>query len=269
MADIKTRNTKLKVVCVQMDSKLGCPNENYDYAEKMIQEAIKEQPDIIILPEAWENLGPLKEILTEVCCKDGDKIRHRIGGLAKKYKVNIVAGSVYDMHNGNIYNTAFVFDRCGECVATYDKTHLVFPSEFKSCTEGDRLCTFMLDGVKCGIIICNDLKFPEPIRKLALSGIDILFVPSAWPDNGLYRLEPLRLARAIENQIFVVNCNSCCAAVGKVNGGHSAIINPRGIILAEAGASEEIISAECDLQLIEKGRDGGQSIFIRRRPELY
>ena len=269
MLDANTKSTKLKVVCVQMDSKLECPDENYDHAEEMIIQAIEEQPDVIVLPECFENYGKLKERLAEICSRDGDKVKARIGGLAKKYKVNIVAGTVLDMHNGKIYNTAYVFDRCGECVAAYDKIQLVYPSEFAYCVEGDSLCTFLLDGVKCGIMVCNDLKFPEPIRKLALDGIDILFVPSAWPESTMYRLEPLRLARAIENQFFVVNCNSCCAAPGKVNGGRSVIIDPSGRIIAIAGKNEEIISAECDLQNIEKSREGGQSIFQRRRPELY
>jgi len=269
MADIERKTTKLKITCIQMDSKLECPDENYDRAEQLIQEAIKEQPDVIVLPEIWENMGTLRKRLSEICCKDGDRVKRRIGGLAKKYKVNIVAGSVYDMHNGSIYNTAFIFDRRGECVAAYDKTHLVFPGEFEYVAEGDRVCSFTLDGVKCGIVICNDMKFPEPMRKLALSGIEILFVPSAWTVASLFRLEYLRVARAIENQYFVVNCNSCSTVVGTVYGGKSAIVSPWGKILAEAGETEEIFSAECDLQLIDKIRSGGQSIFARRRPELY
>ena len=270
MSDILAKNTKPKIVCIQMYSKLGCPEENEEHAQELIgQTAAEQQPDIIILPENFKNLGKLKENLADHCYKDGDGIKRRIGALAKKYNVNIVAGSEADMHNGKIYNTAFIFDRSGECIATYDKTHLVYPSEFKHHPEGDSLCTFMLDGIKCGIVICNDLKFPEPIRKLALEGIEILFVPSAWPDSTLFRLEPLRLARAIENQIFVVNCNACAPGLGKVNAGNSVIIDPSGRVIASAGATEEIIMAECDLHLIENARRGGQSIFERIRPELY
>lgn len=260
---------KLKITCIQMDSKLACPEENYRHAEELICEAVKEQPDVIVLPESFENFGPLREKLAEICNREGHIVKERIGSLAKKFKVNIVAGSVADLHGGKIFNTAFVFDRDGECVASYDKTHLVYPSEAKWYAEGDSLCSFMLDGVKCGIIICNDFKFPEPIRKLTLEGIDILFAPSAWDTFGMFRLRPLRLARAIENQIFVVNCNSCCTTDKKTNAGESAIIDPRGNILALAGENEEILSAECDMYLVEKGRQNGQSIFLRRRPEVY
>lgn len=269
MLSEKQEARKLKITCIQMDSKLACPDENYRHAEELICDAVKEQPDVIVLPESFENFGPLRERLADVCGRNGDIVKRRIGGLAKKYRVNIVAGSVADLHDGKIYNTAFVFDRNGECVASYDKTHLVFPREARFYAEGDSLCSFVLDGVKCGIVICNDFKFPEPIRKLALEGIEILFAPSAWDDSGMFRLRPLRLARAIENQIFVVNCNSCCTTDKKTNGGESAIIDPRGNILALAGTSEEILSAECDMQLVEKGRQDGQSIFLRRRPEVY
>ncbi|MBQ7011075.1 MAG: carbon-nitrogen family hydrolase [Clostridia bacterium] len=262
-------NAKLKIVCIQMESKLGCPDENFDRAVELLEEALKEQPDVIVLPEIFDNPGELKERMTEFCCKDGDKIKARIGGFAKEHGVNIVAGSVSEMHNGKFYNTAFVFDRCGDCIATYDKIQLVYPGEFKYYTEGDSLCTFVLDGVKCGLIICNDLKFPELARSLALDGINILFVPSAWPEGSIFRMKALRLARAIENQIFVVNCNSCSHSIGKVYGGQSAIIEPIGKIISSAGPTEEIISAECDLQMIEKCRAGGQSIFDRRHPELY
>lgn len=224
---------------------------------------------MIVLPEAFENYGPLRETIADICGKNGDIVKKRIGGLAKKWNVNIVAGSVADLHDGKVYNTAFVFDRNGDCVASYDKTHLVFPDEASIYEEGDRLCTFMLDGVKCGIIICNDLKFPEPIRKLALEGIKILFVPSAWDVGGMFRLRPLRLVRAIENQFFVINCNSCCTTDKKVNAGESEVIDPRGNVIVIAGSKEEILSAECDLQLVEKAHSGGQSIFLRRRPELY
>lgn len=269
MADQIQKAKILKITCIQMDSKPANPDENYRHAEELICDVIKEQPDVIVLPESFENFCHLRDKLTDICNQNGNIVKERIGKLAKKFKVNIVAGTVANMYDGKLYNTSFVFDRNGECIASYNKTHLVFPGEAALYTEGDSLCSFMLDGVKCGIIICNDIKFPEPVRNLALKGIEILFVPSAWDVGGMFRLRPLRLARAIENQIFVVNCNSCCKTDRKTNAGESAIIDPRGNILALAGKSEEILHAECDMQLIEKGRRNGQSIFLRRRPEIY
>lgn len=259
----------MKVTCLQMDMKLGCPNENFSHAETLIREASKARPDVIILPETWNTGFFPKENLTKLCCRDGDSVKERIGALAKKYKVNIVAGSVSNIRGDKVYNTAMVFDRYGMCVACYDKTHLFTPmGEDASYTHGAHLCHFMLDGVKCGIIICYDLRFPELTRKLSLQGLDMLFVVSQWPKERIFHLRTLTMARAIENQIFVVCCNSCGTAGETVYGGNSAVIDPFGQTVALAGETEEVLSAQCNLQMLTQIRSR-IPVFRDRRPDLY
>ena len=259
----------MKVTCLQMNMKLGCPKENFSLAEQLIVESVKAQPDVIVLPETWNTGFFPKENLAELSCKDGDEVKSCIGGLAKQYGVNIVAGSVSNVRNGKVFNTAMVFDRDGECIAEYDKTHLFTPmGEDDYYTCGDRLCRFTLDGVKCGVIICYDVRFPELTRNLALQGLDILFVVSQWPKERIFHLRTLTTARAIENQMFVVCCNSCGTAGKTVYGGNSAIIEPFGKTLALAGENEEIITATCDMQILSDIR-GSIPVFRDRRPELY
>ena len=259
----------MKVACMQMDMKFGCPEINFLHAEKLICEAVKEQPDVLVLPETWNTGFFPKENLSDLCCQDGDTVKLRIGELAKKYKVNIVAGSVSNVRGGKVYNTAFVFDRDGICIAEYDKTHLFTPmGEDDYYTCGDHLCRFTLDGVKCGIIICYDVRFPELTRSLALQGLDMLFVVSQWPKERIFHLQTLTVARAIENQMFVVCCNSCGTAGKTVYGGHSAIIEPFGKTLVLAGENEEILTAECDLQILNEIRNS-IPVFRDRRSELY
>ena len=259
----------MKVTCLQMNMKLGCPKENFSLAEKLIVESVKAQPDVIVLPETWNTGFFPKENLAELSCKNGYEVNNRIGELAKKYKVNIVAGSVSNVRGGKVYNTAFVFNRTGSCIAEYDKTHLFTPmGEDDYYTCGDHLCRFELDGVKCGIIICYDVRFPELTRSLALQGLDMLFVVSQWPKKRIFHLRTLTTARAIENQMFVVCCNSCGTAGKTVYGGNSAIIEPFGKTLALAGENEEILTAECDLQILNEIRNS-IPVFSDRRPELY
>ena len=259
----------MKVSCLQMNMKLGCPDENFSRAEKLICEAIKEQSDIIVLPETWNTGFFPKENLKELCCKDGDTVKLHIGELAKKYKVNIVVGSVSNVRDDKVYNTAFVFNRDGMCIAEYDKTHLFTPmGEDDYYTRGDHLCCFTLDGVKCGIIICYDVRFPELTRKLALQGLDMLFVVSQWPKERIFHLRTLTSARAIENQMFVVCCNSCGTADKTVYGGNSAIINPLGKTIALAGEAEKILSAEIELQMLTQIRNS-IPVFRDRRQALY
>ena len=259
----------MKVSCLQMNMKLGCPKENFPLAEKLIVESVKAQPDVIVLPEAWNTGFFPKENLAELSCKDGDEVKSHIGTLAKQYGVNIVAGSVSNVRDGKVFNTAMVFDRDGECIAEYDKTHLFTPmGEDDYYTCGDHLCRFTLDGVKCGIIICYDVRFPELTRSLALQGLDMLFVVSQWPKERIFHLQTLTVARAIENQIFVVCCNSCGTAGKTVYGGNSSVIEPFGKTLALAGENEEIITAACDMQILSDIR-GSIPVFRDRRTELY
>lgn len=259
----------MKVSCLQMNMKFGTPQENFAHAEQLISEAMTEKPDVLALPETWNTGFFPKENLAELSCKDGDEVKNRIGSLAKQYGVNIVAGSVSNVRDGNVYNTAFVFNREGACIAEYDKTHLFTPmGEHDYYASGDHLCRFTLDGVKCGIIICYDIRFPELTRNLALRGLDMLFVVSQWPKERVFHLRTLTTARAIENQMFVVCCNSCGAAEKTVFGGDSAVIDPFGKTLALAGETEEIISSICDMQILSDIR-GSIPVFRDRRPELY
>ena len=264
----------MKVTCLQMNMKLGCPEENFAHAEQLICNAMKDNPDVLVLPETWNTGFFPKENLAELSCKDGYEVKSRIGGLVKQYGVNIIAGSVSNVRDEKVFNTAMVFNRDGECIAEYDKTHLFTPmGEDDYYTCGEHLCRFTLEGVRCGVIICYDVRFPELTRSLALQGLDILFVVSQWPKERIFHLRMLTTARAIENQMFVVCCNSCgtvdCNTVGKtVYGGNSAIIEPFGKTLALAGENEEIITAACDMQILSDIR-GSIPVFRDRRPELY
>lgn len=259
----------MKISCLQMNMELGEPNRNFAHAKQLILEAVKEKTDVLVLPETWNTGFFPKDNIAEISCNNGAEVKKQIGELAREYGVNIVAGSVSNKRENRVYNTAFVFNRKGECVAEYDKTHLFTPlGEDKYYTAGDRLCCFELEGVKCGIIICYDLRFPELVRTLALSKIDMLFVVSQWPTARTFHLRTLTLARAIENQMFVVCCNSCGRALDIVFGGNSAIINPLGETLAFAGEREEIISAECDINILNEIR-ANMPVFRDRREELY
>ena len=259
----------MKVACLQMDMLLAKPEENFSHPAELVKRAMKDKPDVLVLPETWNTGFFPRENLQALCDRDGSRVRQVFGALAERYQVNIVAGSVSNVRGGKVYNTAMVFDRTGACIASYDKTHLFTPmGEDNYYTPGDRLCTFVLDGVKCGLIICYDVRFPELTRSLTVPGLDILFVVSQWPKVRTFHLRSLTTARAIENQMFLVCCNSCGTAGQTVYGGNSAIIDPWGETVALAGETEEILTADCDLQILTNIR-GSIPVFRDRRPSLY
>jgi len=126
----------------------------------------------------------------------------------------------------------------------------------------------MLLLLMCGVMICYDLRFPELARTLAVKGMDVLFVVSQWPAARISHLRSLTVARAIENQIFTVCCNSCGAAGDTQYGGNSLIVDPWGNVLAQAGNSAQLLTAEADLATLENIRRSIH-VFRDRRPELY
>ncbi len=226
----------MKISIAQFKSELGAVEENFLTAARLIEAA--QNSDVILLPELWST-GYYPTPVENFADKDGRRTKEFLCAAAKKFSVNIIGGSVIVDSGGQFFNRSYVVNRRGEIVATYDKAHLFsFAGEDKVFSAGDKISVVELGGVKCGVAICYDLRFPEFIRKIALAGVEIIFIPAAWSLKRLTPRQILTKARAIENQIFVVFANSS---------GKSEIINPLGESLAESGRGEEILSAEINL----------------------
>ena len=257
----------MKISCIQMDMRLGEADYNFSHAEELVRAAVQaERPDTVVLPETW-NTGYFPKNLAASADQSGERTRAVFSALARELNINIVCGSAANRKADGFYNTAYVFDRTGAVIAEYDKTHLfTYAREHEYFRPGDHTCRFTLDGKSCGLIICYDLRFPELTRSMTLEGVDLLFVVAQWPAKRTMHLETLARARAIENQMFLALCNS--AASDTACGGHSAIIDPWGEYLAQAGDSEATITSELDFSVIE-GIRSSINVFRDRRPELY
>jgi len=226
----------MKISIAQFKSKLGAVDENFSTAERLI--AAAKNSDVILLPELWST-GYYPTPVENFADTDGTRTKNFLCASAKKFSVNIIGGSVIVDSGGKIFNRCFVANRRGEIVAAYDKTHLFsFADEDKVFSAGEKFSVVELDGVKCGLAICYDLRFPEFVRKIALAGAEIIFIPAAWSLKRLTPRQILTKARAIENQIFVVFANAS---------GKSEVVNPRGEVVAESGRGEEILTAEINL----------------------
>ena len=262
----------MRVTCLQMDVQFACVEENFLHAEKLIGDAMADAPDVIVLPETWNTGFFPRENLTALADRDCAMVRDRIGALARKYGVNIVAGSVANIRGGQVYNTACVFDRTGACIARYDKTHLFSPmGEDQYFAKGNHLCTFALDGIPCGLIICYDLRFPEMFRLMSEAGARIVCLPACFNSTtGAAHWEVLLRSIAVLNHCYVLASNHCGK---KYNGngvwGHSMIIDPWGTPVALAGQEREaLLLAEIDLDYCEELR-GRLGCMTNRRPDIY
>ena len=261
----------MKVSSIQMNMAFSSPDENYRRAEELIRKAVKENnPDTVVLPETW-NLGFFpRENLFSLSDKEGERTKALLSRLSKELNVNIVGGSVVRSEKTEVRNTSYVYSRSGELIASYDKTHLFSPmDEDKFFSKGDHISIFSLDGVKCGVIICYDIRFPELVRTMALKGMDVLFVVSQWPKVRVPHLMALTKARAIENQMYLVLSNSCGKAGETQYGGSSLILSPWGEVLASIDDEKEnIITANLDMGVISDIRNS-INVFSDRRQEIY
>lgn len=258
----------LKISLVQAELKLRNVDYNFDLIEEEIKKAAKENPDAILLPEMW-NTSFFPDDVEDLADVDGKRAQEFLSAISKDLHINIVGGSVSRKTDGKLFNTSYIYDREGRNLAAYDKAHLFSPSgEDDLFEKGESITTFELDGVKCGIATCYDIRFPEWIRMIALEGIEVLFVPAAWPEIRTTHWDTLNRARAIENQLFVVSVNSVGNTPSGKLGGFSAIYDPWGEYIVSPDSKAGIKTGEL---LREDLREIRQSInvFNDRRPDKY
>ena len=260
---------KKKIALIQMDVAMAEPKKNYAHAVELMEKAMQHEPDILVLPETLnvgffptENLQALSDV-------EGAKTKEVFGSFSKKHGVNIVAGSVANVKNGVVYNTAYVFNRDGECVCEYDKVHGFTPSnEHEYFKGGTEVKLFKLDGIACSMVICYDVRFPELIRTATVQGVDLFFIPAQWPLIRKLHWVTLNTARAIENQMYLCAVNGCGYAGEAKYGGNSLLISPWGEEICHLGTEEEIQVGEIDLDVI-KGIRESINVFRDRKPEYY
>lgn len=288
---------KLKVSLLQMDVAYGDPEENRRRAEELIKAALKQKkkPGVLVLPEMWTTGYDLKRV-GQIADTEGSPTIDWLREIARKNSVNIVAGSIADKrtpaveisgpdhesgrnfmggmdgsetHGEGIFNSSYIIDREGDIVARYDKVHRFrLMDEDKYLFPGTKAVTFELDGVPCGIIICYDLRFPEFVRKLALLGAKVLFVPAQWPKPREMHWKLLNIVRAIENQFFVVAVNRVGRDKSGEYPGMSMVVDPWGEELVEGSDRQEVLTTTLYLSRVDHAREK-MPVFSDRRPELY
>ncbi|WP_372630067.1 carbon-nitrogen family hydrolase [Cohnella sp.] len=262
--------TQLRIALVQMNIEAGNTEANFAKMERKLEEAaaLDPKPDLIVLPEMWNTGYALTEI-RNLADPDGERTKKLVSEFCRRHGVNVLAGSIAQLRGEGVTNTIHAFDRTGVNIAEYSKIHLFqLMNEHLHLEAGGAAGSFELEGVQAAAMICYDIRFPELARKLALGGAKLLIVPAEWPHPRLHHWRTLLQARAIENQMFVVSCNTVGESGGSSFFGHSMVIDPWGEVLAEAEERETILVADIDLALVDEVR-GRIPVFADRRPELY
>jgi deaminated glutathione amidase len=267
----------MRVAAIQLTSTAD-RSRNLEMTEKLIAGAAGEGARLIVLPEMFNVLGDAEVLRGGAESLDGPSLRWA-GEQARHHGVWLVAGSIMERVSGQerIFNTSCLFDPAGERRAIYRKIHLFDcdvpgASYHESATvmPGRDIVRAETDGVPLGLSICFDLRFPELFRILALGGARLIALASAFTERtGRDHWEVLVRARAIENQVFLIAANQVSASMPKLRWfGRSMIVDPWGVVLAQAPDRECYIIA--DLDFVDQDRVRAQlPSLANRRPEVY
>lgn len=258
----------LIISLAQIHIQVGQPQVNYARAEEWIIEAAKRNSAVILLPELWSTGYDLPNGLQH--SQSNREILKQLSGLARQRRIWI-GGSLLETEGQKLYNTFyFISPETGEPVAKYRKIHLFrLMDEHQWLHAGDQPCLVQVAGVRAGLAVCYDLRFPELFRSYALAEAGLVFLPAEWPLARIAHWNVLLQARAIENQIFIAAANCVGQSGAETFGGHSALISPWGEILAAGGhKDEDLLTAEIDLDQVAQIRQR-IPIFSDRRPDSY
>ena len=247
---------------------------NIANADRLVREAAARGARLVVLPEKWPLLGSGAQLRAGAEPIDGPAMSWA-RACARELGLELVAGSFTELTaDGSRQNTSLHIGPDGEIRAIYRKIHMfdvtVEGLEYRESEHEDPGEEIVLsrtdDGLELGMTICYDLRFPELYRILALRGARVLLVPAAFTlATTRDHWEALLRARAIENQAFVIAANQIGEnEPGRFSGGRSMIVDPWGVVLAQATDAVGVIVADLDLGRLQSIRSSLPSLANRR-----
>ncbi|GIF18804.1 putative amidohydrolase [Actinoplanes tereljensis] len=264
----------MRVAVCQVNSREN-RDQNLSVARGMLERAAAAGAELAVLPEYVDYLGP-GATAPKPEGVDGEFATF-FATAARELGLWVHAGSFHEAgpDEHRTYNTSLVFSPQGDLAATYRKIHLydveiagrVSYQESRSVAPGDETVVADVAGVRTGLSICYDLRFPELYRRLAVQGdARILVVPAAFMlHTGRDHWEVLLRARAIENQCYVVAAGQIGDhEPGRTCFGRSMVIDPWGTVVAQAPDAVGIVTADLDLARLELIRTELPSLANRR-----
>jgi predicted amidohydrolase len=239
---------------------------NLKTALDWVEKAAAAGVDLVAFPEVFLFIGGAKGKLANAVTLDGPVVS-RFRDAARRHRLWILLGSVHERlpdRADKVANTSVLIAADGEIAGSYrklklfdvDLPHLTI-RESDTIVPGDALPPVIETPIgRVGLTICFDLRFPDLYQHLRRKGAQLIMVPSNFTaPTGAAHWEPLLRARAVENQVYV----AAPAQVGQHNPkfasyGHSALVDPWGIVSAQAPDRPGMIIGEIDLAYLDKVR---------------
>jgi predicted amidohydrolase len=267
----------MRVAAIQLNSNAD-KGRNLDRAERLLRAAAADNARLAVLPEKFNVLGGPDDLRAGAEAIPGPTTEWA-GELCRELGLWLVAGSIVERVDGDekLRNTSVLIGPDGELHASYRKIHLfdvevggIVYRESDAEAPGDEVVVADAGGLPLGMAVCYDLRFPELYRIMAGRGARVISLPAAFTvPTGRAHWEILVRARAIENQVFMI-------AAGQIGRhppdhesyGHSLIVDPWGVVLAQAPDEECFISADLDFAAQDEVREKLPAL-AHRRPAAY
>jgi predicted amidohydrolase len=266
---------RFRAAVVQLNSN-GDVRRNLARVRELVRAAADDGAELVALPEnfAWMRVpdadrppaGPVPGPLTE-----------ELGELARACGCHLLLGGLPEASPDPVrhYNTSVLLAPDGGLLARYRKRHLFdvdLPEgqvlrESDTVAQGDEVVAVDTPLARFGLSICYDVRFPEHYRALADAGAEVLTVPAAFTiPTGRDHWHLLLRARAVENQCFVVAPGEVGHHGGnRASYGHSLIVDPWGVVLAEVAEGEGFAAADLDPERLAEVRRRLPALRHRRR----
>jgi omega-amidase len=261
----------MKIAAAQISCSLGEPDANLRKIDNFSERAKDAGAELIVFPEMVDT-GYAMPVIQKHAAPWTRGPVPEIQKIAATHSIAIVCG-VSERDGMSIFNSQVFVDQNGKILAKYRKTHLFAAApieEHKCFSPGDTFTTLPFAGFRFGLSICYDLRFPEMYRKLAAEeSVNAFIISSAWPFPRVEHFRTLALARAIENQSYVIAANQVGTDDGASFCGTSVIVDPYGVVIASASTDrEELLQAELSEDLVTSVRSR-MEVFADRRRDLY
>jgi len=204
-------------------------------------------PEFLLLPELCETGFSLDLDVVADLEADGRSSEAWASDLAVERHSFVQIGHATRAADGRGLNRASILGPDGGLVGRYGKIHpFSFAKEDRVYAPGRAVEVLNCGGFKVCPLVCYDLRFPEIWRHGVRAGAEVFTIGASWPAKRQHHWRSLLIARAIENQAYVVACNRIGRDPSHDYAGGSMVISPLGEVLAEGGADAAIVAADLD-----------------------
>ena len=245
--------------------------------DELCRTAAEENADMLTLPEMF--CCPYDTSLFPVYAEPEDGQLHSLcASSARKYGIYLSAGTVPEIEDGKIYNTAYVFDRNGNQIAKHRKMHMFDIDirngqafrESDTLSPGSSITVFDSEFGKIGLCVCFDFRFPELGRIMALNGARLVLCPAAFNSTtGPAHWELMFRAESMFNQYFTIGTAPALDTAASYHSwGHSIAVDPWGKVIRQMGMEAGIQLVDLDLSMTESVRSQLPLLF-NRRSDVY